>query len=1076
MSTNSWNTDLNKGVKVFAGRYAYQKPLGRGAGGSVYLAEDLLHKRREVALKVLSAEAYQTVQGKMLRREFEILSKLDHPNLVRVFDYGSLPDGGVYLAEEYIDGFSLQDARALLEPVALINLTIQLLQGLAYLHAMGTIHRDIKPANVMLLWLDDASALPMAKLVDFGLSSMDPKRDTLRGGTRSYMAPEVIRGEKGEQRSDLYSLGVTLYYALCGVLPFGPRSKDDPPPTDEDFRPPEPHRLNPEVPLPLSRFTMALLRQLPDVEYADAGEALQALAADAETFEAMSAGRMANSLDVAASPVLKGYFERGILERREREADALVEWLGREGASHVGQVNLISGTPGSGRSRLLHDVESASKLGGHLVLRVNCRAPMAPFELMSELLRQTIAVARSHQADALAKHRVPAAVRACLTALELATAGEGAEPQVEQAWMRTAFEEAVALLAPYRLVLFIDDIDQGDEHSMAFLRNWYERAKSSHRPDIIAAAVAGKALSGLESSPATQHLVIEGITRADVDAFFVDKLMLANTSESWRSEVARFGQGRPSYIEELCRHLIDVGVLRRASAQAWEADLTDLGVVPMPTSIKESFRRRMTAVGAGGRECLELLALLDRPVLWESIRELLVVGGTTPEEADRTLDTLQWRHLTLTELETSGRLVRLIAVELSDVVRDMLSPEWKRALHRRIGNHLIASWRKGDADPCEAARHLELGGQRVPAHDVLEVAGDDASMRSNNYRQALSFYDKALVDNRDGRASAILHVKIAQAAVALYDPARVRHHLAQAGVLAERTALDWLMYRVFLSAARIAICVGDTAWAHEWQNRLRDCLPAMSQQGEVLELDARLALSQGSLDLATSGLQRCIKRARHFGNRAGLVVALRHYAHLRLLGGHVAEGFEFYNEAIEVASPLGATSLGAVLASYGGDLRRVGRVNEAIEALVDAIEMLREGDEPEEWIRGLLELANCHADRGDLSEARKRGVEASCFAQRLNHRPLEQKIALFLGSLVLRGRGDASKALDSVALVIASFSKREDFALDRAEALIALGSVAVGAGLTEHGQIWLDDGVRLADSIGARLFVQRTGS
>ena len=342
-------------LKVFAGRYAYDKPLGRGAGGSVYLAHDLLAGWRQVALKVLTAEAYETVQGKMLRREFEILSKLEHPYLVNVYDYGRLPDGGVFLAEEYIEGFSLQDARALLEPRALIDVTLQILHGLAYLHGMGTIHRDIKPANVMLLWPEDAEARVMVKLVDFGLSSMDPKRDTLRGGTRSYMAPEIIRGEKGEPRSDLFSLGVTLYYALCGVLPFGPRSKDDPPPTDEPFRPPEPHRLNPQVPLSLSRFTMVLLRQVAELEFADAGEALQSLGRDTEgalTEQTFYGGQLANSLDVAASPVLRGFFERGIVGSQVEVREALVQRLG-ERDGRAGRVDLVWGKAGGGQEPAL---------------------------------------------------------------------------------------------------------------------------------------------------------------------------------------------------------------------------------------------------------------------------------------------------------------------------------------------------------------------------------------------------------------------------------------------------------------------------------------------------------------------------------------------------------------------------------------------------------------------------------------------------------------------------------------------------------------------------------------------------
>ncbi|MFB6264097.1 MAG: protein kinase, partial [Bradymonadaceae bacterium] len=118
-SSNS--TDSASGGHVYAGRFEYQKPLGKGAGGSVYLAEDLHNEHRRVGLKVLSADQCEGVEGKMLRREFEILSKLDHPHLVRVYDYGTLADGGVYLAEEYIDGASLQDVRALLGPDALID-------------------------------------------------------------------------------------------------------------------------------------------------------------------------------------------------------------------------------------------------------------------------------------------------------------------------------------------------------------------------------------------------------------------------------------------------------------------------------------------------------------------------------------------------------------------------------------------------------------------------------------------------------------------------------------------------------------------------------------------------------------------------------------------------------------------------------------------------------------------------------------------------------------------------------------------------------------------------------------------
>lgn len=1079
-------------AKVFAGRYAYKKPLGRGAGGSVYLAEDLRNDGREVALKVLTAEAYQTVQGRMLRREFEILSKLNHPNLVRVFDYGRLPDGGVYLAEEYIDGFSLQDARALLEPAALIDLTIQLLQGLSYLHAMGMIHRDIKPANVMLLWLDDASALPVAKLVDFGLSSMDPTRDTLRGGTRSYMAPEIIRGEKGELRSDLYSLGVTLYYAMCGVLPFGPRTKDDPPPTDEDFRPPEPHRLNPDVPLPLSRFTMVLLRQIPSVEYVDAGEALQALVADTEVFESMSGGRLANSLDVAAAPVLRGYFERGILERREREADLLVEWLGREVAPGEGQIYFVTGAPGVGKTRLMYDVESASKLAGYQTVHARCTPGMKPFGLINELVRQTVEIARSHTAGALDVYRALIAVRARMSALGGVTAEEAIAGSVDdvqaqraQMWMREVISEAAQLLKPTCLVFVVDDIEFADEYSQELLRSWYDGNSQGAstvrlwRPDIIASRRTDRPWGSLEMVSCSQTLELEGVTQADVDAFFGQQLKIGQLPHAWRSEVTKHSQGRPIYIEELCRNLIDQGILRRRSAEGWAVDVAELMSMPVPSSVKESLRRRMTGLGADGRECLELLALLDRPVLWQGIRALLVDGGLDADAADRVLQTLQWRHLIEVRLEPGGRTVKLIRSRLGGVIVGMLGVEWKRALHRRIGCYLVEAWHRGEAESREAALHLELGGKVELADGILEIAGDEVAESHGEYGEAVALYDKAIATHTEGPRRALLHIKAAQAAINLYDCDLARRHLATAGDLAERTALDWLMYHVFLSAARLSLVMGETNVAREWQDRLRDCLPAMSQHGEVLELDARLLILRGELEQASRLLDRCAKRAHHFGNNEAMLAVLCSQAHLHVRGGRIEAGFGLYRQALALAEPLDSTCRGVVLVSYGGDLRRGDRNHDARCALIEALELLQQGGNSLEWILCLIELCICELDLGNLWESKRRAAEALWFAQKLGHRALIEKAELFLAGMKLFEPGDKSEVIECIDAGIARYRQYDDFVLDQAEGLIALGAEVIkqakeGTLEPAHGvtgQRWLDEGVRLAELMDAQLLV-----
>jgi eukaryotic-like serine/threonine-protein kinase len=1056
-----------RSTKVFAGRYAYQKPLGRGAGGSVYLAEDLYHKGRAVALKVLTPEAYQTVQGKMLRREFEILSKLDHSHLVRVYDYGTLPDGGVYLAEEYIDGFSMQDARALLEPEALVDVTIQILQGLSYLHGMGTIHRDIKPANVMLLWLDDASARPMVKLVDFGLSSMDPKRDTLRGGTRSYMAPEIIRGDKGEERSDLYSLGVTLYYTLCGVLPFGPRTKDDPPPTDEDFRPPEPHRLNSEVPLVLSRFTMALLRQIPDVDYADAGEALQALAADSGAFDELTAGRMANALDVAAAPVLKGYFERGILERRLEEDDYVVEWIGRSEARAGGSLLLMTGERGCGKSRLLSDIESSAKLEGHLIVSAACAHPMPPFGLIEALLRQTIELGLSHKLAGLEKYQVPAQVRRLMTRMGIVTAGEGAEIMEEQRWMRRAFEDVVAMLAPMRLVFFIDDLAQADEHSLHFLREWFEEQTARFRPFVVAASDRQSLDRRFRALPGVEWLPIEGVTADDVEAFFRLQLKLETVEDSWIADVASYAGGKPDAIEELCRALIDAGLLTRRSARAWGLDDDGLVSFAIPSGMKESFRRRMTSVGAGGRECLELLALLKRPVLWESARELLVVGGGSPEKADRLLQTLQWRHLTVTDIQANGRFISLIHPDLAEVVGDMMSREWRRALHRRIGRQLMQLWQSVGGDPGEAAEHLLAGGLEEEAGTLFEVSGDELSQQGD-YQRAMAAYTHALDTVSLGPARALLHLKLARLALALFDARSCRRHLSEAGEIAEHTALDWLMYQVFTDGADMTMSLGDGSGARDWMARLKESLPWMTQTSRVHLLEARLAICVGDCTRAASLLDLCLILADQNGTHGDLIAARGLLASVSVMTTGADEGLELHQQALEIAEEWGDEGARAMtMAMLGSDLRRVGQTVDALDPLHQCLEPLLVSGQSQRWIWAMLELARCHASLGDSHQALARGREALRFARLAGHDLYEDLLTLFLGGLMLEGRGDLDPALRSLEPVVRSLEERSDFVLDRAEALIDLGELLLRAGEEASAQAILRDARQLAETSGA---------
>ena len=206
------------------GRYVIEKRIGRGAMGAVYLARDP-RINRPVALKVISIEKeFEDEELKEARlrfyREAESAGRLQHPNIITVFDAGE-DQGLAYIAMEFVPGIPLKqftDPKRLLAPKRALELCASTADALDYAHNQGVIHRDIKPANLM--YNPKQGSL---KITDFGVARMTDNNATKTGivlGTPMYMSPEQLSAEELHGHSDLFSLGVTLYELLAGEVPF----------------------------------------------------------------------------------------------------------------------------------------------------------------------------------------------------------------------------------------------------------------------------------------------------------------------------------------------------------------------------------------------------------------------------------------------------------------------------------------------------------------------------------------------------------------------------------------------------------------------------------------------------------------------------------------------------------------------------------------------------------------------------------------------------------------------------------------------------------------------------------------
>ncbi len=201
------------------GRYTIQRVLGRGAMGVVYLAVDPLLKR-PLAIKTLrdAGEEDAAITLERFHREAEISAKLNHPNIITVFDVGTEPQVGPFLAMEYIEGASLSACiRQRLSFDTGMRLMIQAMSALMAAAQAGIIHRDVKPDNMLV------SKDGRLKLMDFGIARGNESHLTQAGmvfGTPSYTAPELLVGSEASPATDRYAFAVTTFEVITGILPF----------------------------------------------------------------------------------------------------------------------------------------------------------------------------------------------------------------------------------------------------------------------------------------------------------------------------------------------------------------------------------------------------------------------------------------------------------------------------------------------------------------------------------------------------------------------------------------------------------------------------------------------------------------------------------------------------------------------------------------------------------------------------------------------------------------------------------------------------------------------------------------
>jgi tRNA A-37 threonylcarbamoyl transferase component Bud32 len=603
-------------------RYQVIEQLGRGGMAVVYRVRDA-NSARDVALKQLTSNADPTRNREvnaLFEREFHTLSQLKHPSVIAVYDYG-VEANGPYYTMELLDGGDLTTLAPLPYRTA-CRLLMQVCSSLSLLHSRRLLHRDISPRNVRCT--PDGNA----KLIDFGaMAVMGPSSQAV--GTPAFIAPEVVHHLSLDARTDLFSLGATLYFALTGRLAFAPRAFSE---LRDAWRiePAPPSDVVAEIPAALDDLVSSLLRIDPARRPRSAFEVMQRLAAIAGCAQAES------------PDISQAYLSTPTLVGREAELRHFQRHLRRVLDGQGGTV-LFEGLAGAGRSRLLDACVLEAKILGATVLRASgSSATGAAFASAHELTSQLL--------EALPEPALRCA-RELPAASALVPAADGGEevsarllPLAALPSERYALQAALAgwfslVSREQPIVIAVDDAERIDEASLA----------------LIAALAHGAARTRLSilvsvQLPEPRSLLALGILRSHAAALAVSPLTAANTEALFASvfgnvphvalvsdRIQHIARGNPRESLALAQYLVDKQLIRYADGN-WMLP-AELAVSELPANAEEALNAQLATLQPLARRLAQLQALdLDGP--WTRADYAELAGASESSSVDEALAAL----------------------------------------------------------------------------------------------------------------------------------------------------------------------------------------------------------------------------------------------------------------------------------------------------------------------------------------------------------------------------------------------------------------------------------------------------
>ncbi|KZK89701.1 Serine/threonine-protein kinase PknB [Pseudovibrio sp. Ad5] len=888
------------------GPYRIIKQIGQGSNGVVFAGENTA-TGKHVAIKMATKRDASKLN--QLRREIRSLAKLKHPGVIQILDHG-ISDGLPWHATEVIEAPTLAktidkiwsdhrsatststtqewfateyspettisgfdeinldenitypDHNVLLDHHNIaasgqledaLTLIYGICEVLAYVHGLGIIHRDLKPSNVFIL----KSKFPI--LADFGLVTEvrgSVGREVVESaqvisGSPHFMAPEQIRNETLDARCDLYSLGCILYELVTGLKPFnGSRT--------QVFRghlerlPINPSDLVHGVPKTLDDMIMSLLSKTADQRIGYAETVLQSI-------EALGIKRPKWPV---AAPSAKPYLYRAsFIENFKIQAN--IESHLSNAKDGIGQIHIVFGESGLGKTRLVSEIASKAKKSGMSVVSCECASqvrdstqtkpvsqPLQPFlRLLDQIADTCIEGGKENFEILIGRHaavlsQYSTSIKSLPWAKHLPTSPK-LEP--EQTLIRL-FEALRSVLTAYSqtcpLLMILDDLQWADELTLAFLKHLAEEGMDG---------ISGLLLGTMRSEERTKEInailpfddvsdvSLERMGTHDIEKLASGMLAINRLPDAFAEFLLERSNGNPFFIAEYLRTAVAEQVLRRDQSGKWAfahkalSDTTHFEKLPLPSSLSELITLRIGQLSPDARRSVDCAALIGRQF---EIDLIASVKKLNEETIGHVIDELVERQI-LEADEKDG--FRFLHDKIREVTEAQLSAHRRRELHERIATELdkVSASEKGSDNidarlgyhwacagvPGRAARHLQLAADHAHRHH----ANDEAIKL---YQTALSEIQKARTLEPERKEDwSRESISVNEALAGLYSLKR-NHDLARSAL---KSALDQKPTNLITQARLYRL----RAKTYEAEHRHEEALTALDEAARVLITDKR---------------------------------------------------------------------------------------------------------------------------------------------------------------------------------------------------------------------------------------------